>query len=100
MDRCFPRQRTIRRDYYNPRMAFQTLSHGELQSLTAEQLVNKLWDKRIRSEVIRALVGGLTAGELRQARLSDEARRALIEGLGHWSPKVLVVPAAHRSPRR
>jgi len=64
------------------------LTHQEIAALTAEQLVNKLWDKRIRNAVIRQLVGGLTSTELRAAEVSAEVRLALAGGLLHWSPKV------------
>jgi hypothetical protein len=65
------------------------LTSAEIEALAPEQLVNKLWDKRIRNKVIRTLVGGLTATELRTtARLSAEARDAIIHGLEHWSPSV------------
>jgi hypothetical protein len=65
------------------------LTTDQIEQLTPEQLVNKLWDKRIRNRVIRTLVGGLSSTELKtQARLSPAAREALINGLDHWSPVV------------
>jgi hypothetical protein len=67
----------------------RALTKDEIEQLTPEQLVNKLWDKRIRHLVIRRLVGGLSSTELRTiARLSPEARDAIVAGLGHWSPPV------------
>lgn len=67
----------------------QPLTSAEIEKLTSEQLVNKLWDKRIRNRVVQTLVGGLTATEMRTiAKLSSEARVAIIGGLNHWSPPV------------
>lgn len=57
-------------------------------TLSPDELVNKLWDKRIRNQVIRALTGGLTATEWRRVRLTPEARGALSKGLEHSSSKV------------
>ncbi|MCU0512499.1 MAG: HEAT repeat domain-containing protein [Anaerolineae bacterium] len=59
-----------------------------LATFTPEQLVNLLWDKTRRQAVITALVGGLTATELRRVVLSPAARAALIQGLQHPHSKV------------
>jgi hypothetical protein len=58
------------------------------QTLTPDQLVNLLWDKTQRNEVITALVGGLTATELRRVTVSDDAKAALIRGLKHNNSKI------------
>lgn len=58
------------------------------RTLTPDQLVNMLADKMQRNAVITALVGGLTATELRQVKVSTEAKAALIEGLKHSNSKV------------
>lgn len=59
-----------------------------LQTLTPDQLVDLLWDKAQRNQVIAALVGGLTATELRHVTVSDEAKAALIRGLKHSNSKI------------
>jgi HEAT repeat protein len=53
-----------------------------------DQLVDRLGDKTRRNDTIRALVGGLTATELRRAKVSPEAKVALIRGLKHRNSKV------------
>jgi hypothetical protein len=58
------------------------------KALSPDQLVNLLWDKTQRNDVIRALVGGLTATELRRVTVSPESRSALIEGLKHTNSKI------------
>src|SRR6266550_4734155 len=60
----------------------------EIHALTPDQLVNKLWDKRIRNDVQRALIGGLGACETRHLIMPPAVRAAVIGGLAHWSPKV------------
>jgi HEAT repeat protein len=57
-------------------------------TLSPDQLVNLLADKTQRNEVIRALVGGLTATELRSVVVSEPAKQALIDGLKHPNSKV------------
>jgi hypothetical protein len=57
-------------------------------SLQPDQLVDLLRDKVQRNEIIRALVGGLTATELRRVRVGAEAKAALIRGLKHQNSKV------------
>jgi HEAT repeat protein len=59
-----------------------------LEELSPSQLVDLFADKTIRNEAVRALIGGLTAGELRRVRVSDEAKAALIAGLKHSNSKV------------
>jgi HEAT repeat protein len=59
-----------------------------LKSLTPDQLVDLLWDKTQRNEVITALVGGLTATELRHVTVDTEAKAALIRGLKHSNSKI------------
>ncbi len=51
-------------------------------------LVDLLAYQSHRLQAIGALVGVLTATELRRVRLSDKVRAALILGLGHANPKV------------
>jgi len=53
-----------------------------------DQLVEWLGDKARRNDTIRALVGGLTATELRRVKVSPEAKAALIRGLKHHNSKV------------
>jgi HEAT repeat protein len=53
-----------------------------------DQLVDWLGDKTRRNDTIRALVGGLTATELRRVRVSPEAKAALIRGLKHRNSKI------------
>ncbi|MBI1259218.1 MAG: hypothetical protein GC204_17260 [Chloroflexi bacterium] len=52
------------------------------------QLVDLLADKQQRNAVIIALVGGITATELRRVKVSAEAKQALIDGLKHPNSKV------------
>jgi HEAT repeat protein len=59
-----------------------------LESLKPSQLVDLLAYKANRNEVVRTLVGGLTATEFRRITLSDEVLAALLNGLGHSNPKV------------
>jgi len=66
----------------------KALTLEEIACLSPQQLVNKLWDKRIRNEVIRTLLGGLTASELQSIRPSETACDALCVGLRHSSPRV------------
>jgi hypothetical protein len=60
----------------------------QLDAMTSDELVNRLWDKRIRNRIIRTLVGGLTSTEMKGVRVSHEVREAIVRGLSHWSPKV------------
>lgn len=53
-----------------------------------DQLVALFADKTQCNEAVRALIGGLTATELRRVRVSDAAKAALIRGLKHGSSKV------------
>lgn len=53
-----------------------------------DQLVALFADKTQRNDAVRALIGGLTATELRRARVSDAAKAALIRGLKHGNSKV------------
>lgn len=53
-----------------------------------DQLVERLGDKTRRNDTIRALVGGLTATELRRVKVSPEAKVALIRGLKHRNSKI------------
>lgn len=53
-----------------------------------DQLVERLGDKTRRNDTIRALVGGLTATELRRVKVSPEAKAALIRGLKHRNSKI------------
>lgn len=56
--------------------------------LSPDQLVNLLADKNRRNAAIVALVGGITATELRKVKVSAEAKQALIAGLKHPNSKV------------
>ena len=60
----------------------------DYQTLHLDQLVNLFAFKDRRNKAITALVGGLTATELRRVRLTDEALQALAKGLEHPNPKV------------
>lgn len=60
----------------------------DYSELTPGQLVDLLADKRQRNAVIVALVGGITATELRRVKVSDKAKQALIAGLKHPNSKV------------
>lgn len=60
----------------------------DYSELPPDQLVDLLADKRQRLEVIRALIGGLTATELRSVKVRPEAKAALIAGLQHPNSKV------------
>jgi hypothetical protein len=60
----------------------------DYSELPPSQLVDLLADKTQRNEVIRALVGGLTATELRRVKVADPAKQALIAGLKHSNSKV------------
>ncbi len=56
--------------------------------LSPDQLVDLLADKTQRHAVIVALVGGITATELRRVKVTDEAKQALIAGLKRPNSKV------------
>jgi HEAT repeat protein len=56
--------------------------------LSPSQLVDLFADKSQRNQAILALIGGLTAGELRRVKVSPEAKAALIAGLKHPNSKV------------
>jgi len=56
--------------------------------LPPDQLVDLLADKTQRNTAIVALVGGITATELRKVKVSDAACQALINGLKHSNSKV------------
>jgi HEAT repeat protein len=60
----------------------------DYSALTPEELVGLFADKTQRNAAIVALVGGLTATELRRVKLTPEARAALITGLRHPNSKV------------
>lgn len=57
-------------------------------ALKPDDLVNLLADKHRRNPAIIALVGGLTATQLKQIRLTETAFQALVKGLQHSNPKV------------
>ncbi|MBL8157507.1 MAG: hypothetical protein JNM70_25315, partial [Anaerolineae bacterium] len=54
-----------------------------LEKLPPDQLVDLLWDKTRRNQVVTALVGGLTATELRRVTLTPGTKAALVRGLKH-----------------
>ncbi len=58
------------------------------EGLTPDQLVDLFADKTRRNGAIVALIGGITATELRNATVTPEARQALINGLNHYNSKV------------
>lgn len=58
------------------------------KEMSPEYLVDLFADKTQRNDAIRALIGGLTAGELRRVQVSEEAKAALIAGLKHSNSKV------------
>ena len=60
----------------------------DYEGLTASQLVDLFADKTRRNGAIVALIGGITATELRYATVTPEARQALINGLNHHNSKV------------
>ncbi len=60
----------------------------DYSDLLPSQLVDLLADKTQRNAVIVALVGGITATELRTVKVSPEAKQALIDGLKHRNSKV------------
>jgi hypothetical protein len=60
----------------------------DYSELSPSQLVDKMWDKTQRGAVMRALLGGITATELRSVKLSDEVKAALIAGLKHRHSKI------------
>lgn len=56
--------------------------------LSPSQLVNLFADKTQRNAAIVALIGGITATELRKVKPSDAAKQALIDGLKHPNSKI------------
>jgi HEAT repeat protein len=60
----------------------------DYKTLSPDQLVDLLADKTQRNDVIVALVGGITATELRHVQVTAEAKQALIAGLKHPNSKV------------
>ena len=56
--------------------------------LSPDELVDLLADKTQRNAVIVALVGGITATELRTVKVNEAAKQALIAGLKHPNSKV------------
>ncbi len=59
-----------------------------LEKLPPDQLVDLLWDKTRRNQVVTALVGGLTATELRRVTLTPGTKAALVRGLKHPNSKI------------
>lgn len=59
-----------------------------INELSPAQLVDLFADKTQRSAAIVALIGGLTATELRRVKPSEAAKEALIAGLKHPNSKV------------
>jgi hypothetical protein len=51
------------------------------EELSPSQLVDLFADKTQRNQAIVALIGGITAGELRRVNVRPEAKAALIAGL-------------------
>jgi HEAT repeat protein len=56
--------------------------------VSERDLVQMLATAETRLDAMRALAGGITATELRAARVSDAAAQALIEGVADPNPKV------------
>ena len=63
----------------------EQVSYAEL---SPDDFVGLLAYESQRPQAIRALVGGLTATELRRVHPTDDARAALIAGLDHANPTV------------
>lgn len=61
---------------------------NDYSALTPMQLVDLLADKTQRNAAIIALIGGITATELRKVKVSDATKQALIAGLKHPNSKV------------
>ena len=64
------------------------MSEKTIDNLEPDELVNLFADKTRRNAAVIALVGGLTATELRRVRPSQAAKQALIKGLQHPNSKV------------
>jgi hypothetical protein len=60
----------------------------DYSNLSPDELVNLFADKTVRNGAVVALIGGLTATELRRVKVSDPAKQALIRGLKHPNSKV------------
>jgi HEAT repeat protein len=60
----------------------------DYSALTPDELVGLFADKIQRNAAIVALLGGITATELRRVKMTPEARAALIAGLRHPNSKV------------
>jgi len=56
--------------------------------LSPHQLVDLLGDKRQHQAAAIALLGGITAAELRKVQLTEAAKEALIAGLKHPNSKI------------
>ena len=60
----------------------------DMSEYSDEQLIDLFADKAQRNDAIVALVGGLTATELKHIVLTDARFTALTDGLKHENPKV------------
>lgn len=60
----------------------------DYSQLLPDQLVDLFADKHQRNAAIVALIGGITATELRTVKVSEAAKAALIAGLKHPNSKV------------
>jgi HEAT repeat protein len=60
----------------------------DYDALSPEQLVDLFADKRLRNGAVVALIGGITATELRKVKVTEPAKYALIAGLKHSNSKV------------
>lgn len=60
----------------------------DYSGLSPDELVNLFADKTVRNGAVVALIGGLTATELRRVTVSEPAKQALIRGLKHPNSKV------------
>jgi HEAT repeat protein len=71
-------------------MDYKALSPAQVdyEQLPPDELVGLFAYISHRLHAIRALVGGLSATELRRVALTDAARDALVRGLAHPNPKV------------
>jgi hypothetical protein len=56
--------------------------------LSPKQLVNLLGDKQIRNDVILALLGGITATDMKNISVSVDVKQALFDGLKHTNPSI------------
>ncbi len=64
------------------------MHNPDFTNYSPEELVNLFADKTRRNQAAIALLGGITATELKRVKLTDAAFEALVKGLKHPNPKV------------